>query len=145
MSLLKRYSLEWKEDPASRDEPPEVRHLGREVPVVPFSLLSLLLSLPFFLLATLHTVSGDLRLNFQKKKSIYYRPFRLIYHWIICLHSQNPTKWFSLVMWFTCILKLHATPSRSQRHKCVLSFTEHAQLKQIKSRMHIPLLGLCKM
>jgi len=43
--------------------PPEVRHLGREVPVVPFSLLSLLLSLPSFLLATLHTVSGDLRLN----------------------------------------------------------------------------------
>lgn len=73
----------------------------------------------------------------KKKKSIYYRPFTLIYHWIVCLHSQNPTKWFSFVMWFTCILKLHATPSRSQRHKCVLSLTEQAQLKQIKSKMHI--------
>lgn len=144
MSLLERYSLEWKEDPTSRDEPSRGEAPGQRGACCPL-LSPLPPSLPSFFPSS-HTSHCQWELEAKwKKKSIYYRPFTLIYHWIICLHSQNPTKWFSLVMWFTCILKLHATPSRSQRHKCVLSLTEQAQLKQIKSKMHMPSLGLCKM
>lgn len=71
MSLLKRYSLEWKEDPTSRDEPLRSEAPGQRGACCPPSLSSPSFS-PFLVsfLATLHTVSGNLRLNEKKKVSI---------------------------------------------------------------------------